>query len=219
MAWLLAASAVLAHQFLLLWPGVLMSLYKIKLTDIGRGEGGLSSECQQSGKMVDSASPKKSPKDSARPWKLYRRAGKSSQLISERGAVTVVTTPTVCRLLTPCDLPLDTVLFTRFVPEITEGEVKEESWSSVNYWFFISPSLIYGKNWQVRQGVVWWKIWKVSLGWKWGCLGRSQLHCSFAEVTRKGASCWGWFPAKSCLCKLESSPESPLSLPWSCRTK
>lgn len=40
-----------------------MSLYKIKLIDIGRGEGVLSSDCQQSGKMkVDLASPENPPK-------------------------------------------------------------------------------------------------------------------------------------------------------------
>ena len=44
---------------------------------------------------------------------------------------------------------------------ITEGEAKEEIWSSVNYLFFISTSLIYRKNRQVT------KIWKVCLGRRW----------------------------------------------------
>ena len=32
-----------------------------------------------------------------------------------------------------CDLSLDAVLFTQFVCEITEGEAREEIWSSVHY--------------------------------------------------------------------------------------
>ena len=57
---------------------------------------------------------------------------------------------------TSCDLPLDVIVFTQlFVQQITEeGEAKEEIWSSVNYLFFISTSLIFGKNRQVRQGTV-----------------------------------------------------------------
>ena len=57
-------------------------------------------------------------------------------------------------LLTPCDLILDVILVTLFIPKITEGEAKEEIWSSVNYFFQIPTSLIYGKNQQVRQGIV-----------------------------------------------------------------
>ena len=49
---------------------------------------------------------------------------------------------------------LDTILLTQFVHEITEGEAREEIWSSVNYLFFISTSLIYRENQQVRQGIV-----------------------------------------------------------------
>ena len=44
-------------------------------------------------------------------------------------------------------------LITQFVQEITEGEAKGETWSSVNYLFFISISLIQGKNQQVRPGI------------------------------------------------------------------
>lgn len=66
--------------------------------------------------------------------------------------------PPVCRpvyrLSTPCDLILDVILVTQFVPKITEGEAKKEILSSVNCLFFISTSLIYGKNPQVRQGIV-----------------------------------------------------------------
>ena len=37
--------------------------------------------------------------------------------------------------------------------EVTEGEAREETLSSVNYLFFIS-ALIYRKNQQVRQGIL-----------------------------------------------------------------
>ena len=57
-------------------------------------------------------------------------------------------------LLTSCDLSFNTILFTQFVHEITEGEAREEIRSSVNYLFFISASLIYGKNQQIRQGIM-----------------------------------------------------------------
>ena len=57
-------------------------------------------------------------------------------------------------LSTPCDLILDVILVTLFVPKITEGEAKEEIWSYVNYFFQSPTSLIYGKNQQVRQGIV-----------------------------------------------------------------
>ena len=53
-----------------------------------------------------------------------------------------------------CDLFLDAILFTQFVCKITEGGARKETWSSANYLFFISTSLIYGKNQQARQGIV-----------------------------------------------------------------
>ena len=64
-----------------------------------------------------------------------------------------------CRAgLTSCDLSFDAIcsysLLTQFVREVTEGEAREKIWSSINYLFFISTSLIYGKNQQVRQGIV-----------------------------------------------------------------
>ena len=55
---------------------------------------------------------------------------------------------------TSYDLSLDVILFTQFVQEITEREGRKEVWSSVNFLFFISTTLIYGKNRQVRQGIV-----------------------------------------------------------------
>ena len=62
---------------------------------------------------------------------------------------------TVCAgLWTPLNIPLDVILFIQFVHQITEVEAREEIWLSVNYLFFISTSLIYGKNQQARQGIV-----------------------------------------------------------------
>ena len=40
----------------------------------------------------------------------------------------------------------------RFCLEVTKGEAREESWSSVNYWVFITTFLTYGKKRQVRKG-------------------------------------------------------------------
>ena len=57
-------------------------------------------------------------------------------------------------LSTSRDFSLHVFLFTQFVHKTTEGEAREEIWSSVNYSFFISTSFIYGKNQQVRQGIV-----------------------------------------------------------------
>ena len=62
------------------------------------------------------------------------------------------------------DLFLDAILFTQFVCKITEGGARKETWSSANYLFFISTYLIYGKNQQARQGIVWPKDLKSVLG-------------------------------------------------------
>ena len=45
-----------------------------------------------------------------------------------------------------CDFSLDSILFTQFVLETTEGGTGEEIWLSVNYLFFISTSLVCGKT-------------------------------------------------------------------------
>ena len=59
----------------------------------------------------------------------------------------------VCAALsTSRDFSLDALLFTQFIREITEREAREEIWSTVNYLF--TSTLIYGKNQQVRQGIV-----------------------------------------------------------------
>ena len=45
--------------------------------------------------------------------------------------------PPCSDLLTSCESPLDAVLLTEFVCEMTEGEAGEEIWSSVNYLFIL----------------------------------------------------------------------------------
>ena len=45
----------------------------------------------------------------------------------------------MCRS-TSYDFSLDALLCTQSVHEMTEGEAREEIWSSVNYLFFISTS-------------------------------------------------------------------------------
>lgn len=55
---------------------------------------------------------------------------------------------------TSCGLSLVAILFTQFVPEITEEEAREEVWSPAGYLIFISTSLIYGKNQQVGHSSV-----------------------------------------------------------------
>lgn len=99
----------------------------------------LKSESQQCVEKMDLCPHKSSSKDSARPWKLWREKGKSTWLIEGqshwRG-------PLPAGWSTPWDLSLDAVLFTlftQFVSEITEGEVREEIWWSVN---FFSSSLL-----------------------------------------------------------------------------
>jgi len=57
-------------------------------------------------------------------------------------------------LSAPRGLPLDALLFTQFVQEITEGEAREEVCSRANDLVFISTALICGENRQVRQSIV-----------------------------------------------------------------
>lgn len=59
----------------------------------------------------------------------------------------------ICRLVNS-SRPFLRCYLVHTVCEITEGEVREKIWSSANYLFFISTSLIYGKNQQVRQGIL-----------------------------------------------------------------
>jgi len=58
--------------------------------------------------------------------------------------------------------------------EVTEGEAREEIWSSANYRFFITTSLTYGKKRQVRKGIVQLKDLKnmieSEMSGTWGCL-------------------------------------------------
>ena len=83
-----------------------------------------------------------SPKlTSKRPQKFLKRKRVISVNHQDEGAE-LSSLPLPVGLSTLCDLPLDAVLFTQFACEITEGEAKEEIWSSVNYLFFIFTSLI-----------------------------------------------------------------------------
>ena len=63
--------------------------------------------------------------------------------------------PTKCRLV-DCEFYFffNAILFTQLVHEITDGEAREEIWSFVNYFFFMSTSLIFGKKQQIRQGIM-----------------------------------------------------------------
>ena len=111
-------------------------------------------------------SPKNNSEDCTWSWSFLRERRKSSQLVFEKGArVIPATNPLHCRVLSFCDLPLDIMLFTQFVHKITEGKAREEIWSSVNYLVFIS--LIYRKNQQVRQSIVWSKDLESVLGQRW----------------------------------------------------
>ena len=68
--------------------------------------------------------------------------------------VTICTASNLCvGLWTAPELSLDAV-YSQFVFEIAEGEVREELWSSINYLVLISTPLINGKNQQNRQGIV-----------------------------------------------------------------
>ena len=151
--------------------------------------------------MVDSVSPKTISVKSALPWKLWKGKREVISIIG-LGEVRVMVTPTVCG-------PVDFLwVFSRSYPVhiicswIIEGVTL---WSSVNYLFFISTSLIHRKNLPVRPGVVWLKDLK-------GVLGLAQvedggaglkldysIQYSFAKVIRKGAFCWGQVSAKSSL--------------------
>ena len=81
------------------------------------------------------------------------------------------------------------------VCETTEGESREEIWSSVNYLLFVSTFLIYGKDQHLRQGIVWLKDLKYELE-----LEMSRARCRLKFMIRqRGFLCRELFPAKSCL--------------------
>ena len=69
-------------------------------------------------------------------------------------------------LWTSCDLSLDESLFTKFVHRFAEEKLGKRS-GHANYLFFISTSLIYGKNQQVRKSSLWSKDWKDTLKLYW----------------------------------------------------
>ena len=131
------------------------------------------------------------PKILLRHESFWRETGKWSQLIIEIGGQSHRHPPTVCRLVdsswSSSRWYLVHSLVTQFVHQITEGEAREEIWLSVDYLFFISTSLIYRKNRQVRQGIVWLKDLKGVLGlemsraWGW----KELLTC-----TQRGKTMW-----------------------------
>ena len=127
-------------------------------------------------RWVDSASPRNHLWRFCWAVKVLKGKQKWSQLITEMG-VRVSTIPhcvQACRLLRSSSrCYLVHTVWSQFVWEITEGDATEKIWSSVNYLFFISTSLIYGKNQQIGQGIVWSKDLKGVLGLEmsraWGC--------------------------------------------------
>ena len=109
--------------------------------------------------------PKTTSRDSARPWKLLKG---NREIISfshwDTGGRSHRRPPLCAGLSTPRDLSLDATLLTQLVCGLTDGEAGEEIWSSVNCLIFVSISLIYGKNQQVRQRIAWSKDEKSELG-------------------------------------------------------
>ena len=86
--------------------------------------------------------PKTISRDSAQAWKLLKE---NKEVISvnhwDRGSDSSPS-PTACRLVNSSRSFFRCYLVPQFVCEITKGEAREEIWSSVNYLFFISTSLI-----------------------------------------------------------------------------
>ena len=102
--------------------------------------------------------PKHSPAPTQLPLNslFSHETGKESQLTTEMKGQSH-RHPPLGTGLTTRGLLLETCshsLITQFVWEIVEGEAREQIWSSVNYLFFISTSLIHRKNQPVRPGVM-----------------------------------------------------------------
>ena len=113
---------------------------------------------------VHQCPPKTTSKDSAGPWKFFKRSGSnfSESLTWRVRGIAISHCVQACHFL--CSL--DIILFTQFI--------WKEIWSSINCLFFISTSWIYGMNEQIRQDIMWPKGLKDVLGpeqsWTWGCL-------------------------------------------------
>lgn len=112
-------------------------------------------------------------------------------------------------LLTSCDFP-DVILFTQFGYTVCSGDDWRGSWSSINYSFFISTIWSMERVNKLGNVLCHWNIWKLCLGWRWAerrdAWFKTQLQYSSTKMTGKGASCWGWFPAKSCIQNLRRTP-------------
>ena len=115
--------------------------------------------------MVDSVSPNAMSQDSAQLWMFFNRKREAISLNHWAGGQSHHHPSPNAVLSTSCDLSLDVILFPHFVPtvcEITKGEAKE-----VNYLFFMSIYLIYGKNHSLGKVLCGQMIWQVCYGWKW----------------------------------------------------
>lgn len=97
------------------------------------------------------SSPKTNFEDCTWSWTFWGKESHLSSSLRKVARIIPATNPMHARSSAFCDLPLGIMLFTQFVHKITEGTAREEIWSSVNYVVFISVSLIYRKNQQVRQ--------------------------------------------------------------------
>ena len=114
------------------------------------------------GEVVDSVSTKNLQRfqDLQRfcySWNILKGQRKASQLIIVTEGQSLQYSPS-CIPMSRCNFLwffFKCYLFTQFIHEITEGEAREEIWSFVNDLLFISTSLIYEKNQQVRWSIVW----------------------------------------------------------------
>ena len=127
----------------------------------------LYSECSQSGVMVDSVSSPKPP-NFCLAMKVYKEQQGSRLSSPLRWGVQNGQHPCLpasscagCRLLL-----IFLYVLSSYIWDTPDGSGREEIWSSVNFLFFITASLIYGENQQAGQGTEWLKDLKCVLGLK-----------------------------------------------------
>lgn len=151
---------------------LLLATYKVELTNDTKR----SCFCQNTsnlGRWWTHYLPKTVSKYSAWPWKLLK-GNKEVILVNHWDSQSHHHPPLCAGLCSLHGLSLDAILFTQFFHELTEGESREEIWSSVYYVVFISISFIYGMNHQIRKTIVWRKDLKGVLGLEmsreWRCL-------------------------------------------------
>lgn len=132
--------------------------------------------------------PSNYPEDSAQPWKFYREKGKWSQLIVEMGGSESHHISLRAGLsLVNSSCSSGCCLCTQFGHAVCLQGYWRGGWGKdlvICYLFFISTSVIYGKN-QVRHGIVWLKDFKGVQGMEmsrvWG-LVTSQLGAFCREL-------------------------------------